>query len=173
MTSISAISSTTSTSSTTAATHKRHDAMAKVADALGLSKDELKTELKSGKSLDDIATAQGVSHDDLIKAIKAGLPSNATSSTSGADSTEMAEKIAATKGMPKPPPGGGPKGINSGVQDSGKLSQISKLLDTDSDTVSSSATSATDLVKMLQSKGVDLSALKNVLDNGDLVDVSA
>jgi biotin operon repressor len=177
MTSISAISSTTSTTATTAVKRKHQDPLEKLAATLGLSKDDLKTQLKSGKSLDDVATAQGVSHDDLIAAIKAGMPSKGTSSTSGADSAEMAEKIASTKGLPTPPPGGpggpgGPKGMNSGMQDSSKLAGISKLLDTDSSTVSS-ATSATDLVKMLKDKGVDLSSLKNVLDSGDLVDVSA
>lgn len=177
MTSISALSST-STTTVAAATRKRQDPLEKVAAALGLSKDDLKTQLKSGKSLDDVATAQGVSHDDLITAIKAGMHSGAASPADGVDSTEMAEKIASTKGMPKPPPGGhggpgGPKGMNAGVQDSSKLAGISKLLDTDSGTVSSSAKSATDLVKMLKDKGVDLSSLKNVLDSGDLVDVNA
>jgi hypothetical protein len=106
MTSISAVSSTTSATAAYRTT-KRQDPMAKVADALGLSIDDLKTQLKSGKSLNDVATAQGVSHDDLIAAIKAGMPSNQSSSTSSTDSTEAAEKIAGTKGMPPPPPGGG------------------------------------------------------------------
>ena len=41
------------------------------------------------------------------------------------------------------------------------------------DAVSGSATSASGLVNLFQSKGVDLSSLKNVLDNGDLLDVAA
>jgi hypothetical protein len=170
MTSISSVS-TTSTSATTSTHHHRgKDPMAAVATKLGLSSDDLKTQLKSGKSLDDIATAQGVSHDDLIAAIKSGMPAD---KASGADADAMAEKIASTKGMPKPPPGGGPKGANSGIQDSSKLDGVSKLLDMDSDDVSSQATSATDLVKMLQNKGVDLNQLKSVLNSGDLMDVSA
>jgi hypothetical protein len=178
MTSISALS----TASTTATPHAHRghhgkDPMAKVAKALGLSKDDLKTQLKSGKSLDDVASAQGVSHDDLVTAIKAGLPSDASSSV---DATEMAEKMAGTKGGPTPPPGGhgpggpgGPKGMNSGIKDSGKLDEISKLLDSSTDDVSSSATSASKLVSMLQTKGVNLSSLRNVLNSGDLVDVNA
>jgi hypothetical protein len=165
MTSISSITSTTTTatSAVSGRQHQRQDPMAKVADALGMSSDDLKTELKSGKSLNDVATEKGVSHDDLIAAIKSGLPSDAD-----------AEKIAETKGMPQPPAGGhgpgGPKGMGSGLQDSSKLDAVKQLLD--SDDVSSS-TSATDLVKKLQDKGVDLSALKNVLNNGDLLDVAA
>ncbi|MDT5042013.1 MAG: hypothetical protein QOE51_2998 [Actinoplanes sp.] len=176
MTSISAASPATSTAATYA-TYKRQDPMAKVADALGLSKDDLKKQLKSGKSLADIATAQGVSHDDLITAIKAGLPSDASSSV---NATAMAEKMATQKGGPQPPSGhhghgghGGPKGLNTGVQDPDKLQQLSQLLDSSTTDVSSSAASATDLVKLLKDKGVDLSALRNVLNSGDLVDVSA
>jgi hypothetical protein len=173
MTSISAVDSTSSSSATYRThSHRGKDPMAAVATKLGLSSDDLKSQLKSGKSLDDIATAQGVSHDDLISAIKSGMPAD---KASGTDADEMAEKIASTKGMPPPPPGGmhGPKGSNSGIQDSSKLSGVSKLLDMDSDDVSSQATSATDLVKMLQSKGVDLNQLKSVLNNGDLLDVNA
>lgn len=148
------------------------DPMAAVADKLGLSSEDLKSQLKDGKSLDDIATAQGVSHDDLITAIKSGMPAGEV------DATRTAEKIAGTKGMPPPPPGGpggsgGPKGENTGIQDADKLSEISKLLDMDDDEVSTQATSATDLVKLLQSKGVDLGQLKSVLNSGDLLDVAA
>jgi hypothetical protein len=174
MTTISAVSTTATTSAATQTRgHRGKDPMAAVAEKLGLSKDDLKTQLKSGKSLDDIATAQGVSHDDLISAIKSGMPAD---KASGADADAMAEKIATTKGLPKPPPGGGPggpKGNNSGIQDSSKLSSVSKLLDMDSDDVSSQATSASSLVKLLQSKGVDLSSLKSALNSGDLVDTTA
>ncbi|NOU66450.1 hypothetical protein GC096_20630 [Paenibacillus sp. LMG 31461] len=40
---------------------------------LGLTQDELRTELESGKSLVDIATAKGISEDDLISKIKDGM----------------------------------------------------------------------------------------------------
>ncbi len=174
MTSISALTTTATTQ-----THGHRggkNPMAAVAEKLGLSQEDLKTQLKSGKSLDDVATAQGVSHDDLIAAIKSGMPAD---KANGTDADAMAEKIATTKGLPKPRPGGGhggpggPKGNNSGIQDSSKLSSVSKLLDMDSDDVSSQATSAGSLVKLLQSKGVDLSSLKSALNSGDLVDTTA
>ncbi|OCT15997.1 hypothetical protein A8709_10285 [Paenibacillus pectinilyticus] len=41
-----------------------------VTTILGITQDELKTELESGKSLVDIATAKGISEDDLISKIK-------------------------------------------------------------------------------------------------------
>lgn len=40
---------------------------------LGITQDELRTELESGKSLVDIATAKGISEDDLISKIKDGM----------------------------------------------------------------------------------------------------
>jgi hypothetical protein len=179
-------------------THRPHgpsgqDPMAGVAKALNMSSDDLKSQLKSGKSMTDIADAQGVSHDDLIAAIKSGMPSDASS---GTGSSEFAEKIASTKGLP----GGGPDGAGraagrrghghggpggpggaggpggpppggsvSGLTDDEKSSKLSDLLGTDVSTVSS----AQDLVDLLKSKGVDLGALRSVLDNGDLVDYSA
>jgi hypothetical protein len=175
MTAISALGTGTTTTyrmpatGGTRAPKDRPDPLAAVAEKLGLSSDELKTRLKDGKSLDDVATAQGVPHDELIAAIKAGLPAEAAS---GTDATETAEKIATTKGMPPPPPGG-PKGEHTGIQDPDKLSRLSELLAMDTDDVTTQAASATDLVKLLQDKGVDLNALRSVLSNGDLLDVAA
>lgn len=40
---------------------------------LGITQDELRTELESGKSIVDIATAKGISEDDLISKIKDGM----------------------------------------------------------------------------------------------------
>lgn len=80
-------------------------------------------------------------------------------------------------GTPPPPPPGGKhpatKGENAGLHHSGKLHQMSQLLDMDSDDVTDQATTASGLVNLVQSKGVDLSSLRDVLDNGDLIDVSA
>ena len=89
---ISALDSATSTTSVQATKHHRNDPMAKVADKLGMSTDDLKKELRGGKSLNDVATEQGVSHDDLIAAIKQG----------GTMSDTDAEKIAASTGTPPP-----------------------------------------------------------------------
>jgi hypothetical protein len=79
--------------------------------------------------------------------------------------------------MPTPPPRGdlpgGPKGENSGLKDADKLAGVSKLLNLDSATVTSTATSASALVGLLTSSGVDLSRLGGVLKSGDLLDVAA
>jgi DNA-binding phage protein len=76
--------------------------MTKVAEAPGLSSDDLKTALKSRKSLNDVAEMRGVSHDDLITAIKQGASATTTEITD-----EMAERIAGTVEEPTPPPRGG------------------------------------------------------------------
>ena len=52
---INAIDSATGTGSVQAMKHHRPDPMAKVADQLGMSSDDLKKELRGGKSLDDAA----------------------------------------------------------------------------------------------------------------------
>jgi hypothetical protein len=64
-------------------------------------------------------------------------------------------------------------GLSASLQDPTKLAGISTLLGADPATVASRAPSASDLVKTLQDNGVDLNSLSNVLDSGDLLDVSA
>ncbi|WP_327003962.1 hypothetical protein OHA72_54420 [Dactylosporangium sp. NBC_01737] len=148
------------------------DPMAAVTKALGLSGDELKSKLDSGQSLAEIAEQQGVSHEDLIAAIKAGKPADASAVGSAAEEEQdaAAERIAAQKGRPGPPPGG-PRGGAAGLTDESKLQQLSILLETDSESLRGS--SATDVVKRLQDKGIDLSQLRSVLNSGDLVDYAA
>ncbi|MEV4512755.1 hypothetical protein AB0K00_27755 [Dactylosporangium sp. NPDC049525] len=148
------------------------DPMAAVSKALGLSGDELKSKLGSGQSLTEVAEQQGVSHEDLIAAIKAGKPADASAVGSAAEeeSDATAERIAAQKGRPGPPPGD-PRGGAAGLSDESKLHQLSTLLETDSESLRGS--SATDVVKRMQDKGIDLSQLKSVLNSGDLVDYAA
>ncbi|MFC4997679.1 hypothetical protein ACFPIJ_07560 [Dactylosporangium cerinum] len=86
------------------------------------------------------------------------------------DDDAAAEQIAAQKGRPGPPPGG-PRGGAAGLSDDTKLQQLSTLLETDSESLRGS--SATDVVKRLQDKGIDLSQLRSVLNSGDLVDYAA
>ena len=54
-----------------------------VADKLGMSADDLKTQLSSGKSLADVATSKGLSRQDLISTIKSALTSTAATGISG------------------------------------------------------------------------------------------
>jgi hypothetical protein len=139
----------------------QNDPLAAMADALGLSVEELKAQLADGKSPNDIATAQGVSPDDLITAIKSSPP---------AKTDDAGERMADP--MVEPPPGG-PRGANAGLRDDTKLDQISQLLNMDSDDVTDQAATASALVGMFQANGVALTSLRDVLNSGDLLDVAA
>lgn len=153
------------------AMQRRENPLARVAETLGLSTDELKSRLDTGRSLSDIATEKGVTHDELISAIKAGMPSG---TAAAGDPDALAEKIAErTHGStpPPPPPPGGPRGENAGLRDETKLAEVGKLLRMDTDEVTAAATSAAGLVALLRDKGVDLGSLRDVLTSGDLLDV--
>jgi hypothetical protein len=214
------------------------DPMTPVAKALGLSTHDVKAQLRSGKSLNDLADAAGLAHDDLIAAIRAGLPSDAmsrrsptsatglaaaaasttataatnaaaripTSATTGAidaatdtttdtttatgaggttgttaatgatgvratagatDPTAIAGRVAATKSRPSSTGNG--RGV---IGDPAKLSQLSGLFNVDDGRLNS-ASSAKELVDLLQQNGADLSQLKNVLKSGDLLNTTA
>ena len=123
-------------------------AMEGTAKLLGLSTDDLQTQLKSGKTLNDLASEKGVSHDDLIASIEQGMKAAApqgVQAPAGFDSSRMAEDIAAGKGPGGPPPGS--RGAGGGQDD--KLSSLASALGTD---VSS-------LLEQLQSG--DISSLLN------------
>lgn len=160
ITSISAASAAAAYRVAPAPTVRERDPMAAVADSLGLSSNALRSELSAGKTLQDVATAQGVTRTELVDAIKAGLPTGAS---------EEAERIAAGTGTPPPPTGG----YNAGLTDPAKLNGVSDLLNMPAEEVANQATTATDLVSMLQNRGVDLGQLRAVMSSGDLLDVRA
>ena len=144
--------------------------MTAVAEKLDLTTDELRTQLDSGKSLPEVADAQGVSRDDLFATIKSSQPA-------GGSPTAAANNQGRPAGPPPgPPPSGGPggpKGELSGLAtDDSKAREISALLETDVEEVRK-VNSASELVKMFQDRGVDLTSLRSVLNNGDLLDVAA
>ena len=83
----------------------------KTAELLGISVDDLGTQLKSGKTLNEIASEQGVSSDDLLSALKSDLKSNkpAGAPELGDDVlTQIATDIAAGKRPGGPRDAGGP-----------------------------------------------------------------
>ncbi|GIJ49103.1 hypothetical protein Val02_59890 [Virgisporangium aliadipatigenens] len=155
----------------------RQDPMAKVAGALGMTSEELKNELTAGKSLNQVAEAKGIDHDTLVAAIKEGLPTAGDGSRK-VDTTQLAEKIAAQQGPPPGrgsggPPPGGPAGNLNALTDTDTLDKLSSLLETDSKELTATVKSPKDLVELFQKKGVDVSALRDVLNGkGNLVDVS-
>jgi hypothetical protein len=153
-----------------------------VAKALGMSTEDLKSAMQSGKSLNDLANEKGVAHNDLIAAIKTGMPTDRVNQTDNTDGTQMAQNITSRNGMPGPPPdgpGGAPAGANgttangrNNVSDSTK-NAVSSLLDGQDSTGLNAVTNSKQLIDFLQHKGVDLNSLRNVLNSGNLVDVTA
>jgi hypothetical protein len=76
--------------------HDHAKVLAPAAKALGMSTDDLESQLKSGKSLSDVASAQGVSQDDLVAAIAADLKTHkpdGAPALSDAQATQMATAI--------------------------------------------------------------------------------
>jgi lambda repressor-like predicted transcriptional regulator len=185
--STSSISSSTSTltglgPATGARRHPGGGLLQTAAQALGLSTDDLVSQLKSGKSLDDVASEQGVSHDDLAAAIKAGMPPERAAD---ADADATVESIISRKGMPDRPQGPPPPARAAGDSASGVLGSsltdaqqstldaLSDLLGTDSSSLMDSLKSGSStLADLLSAKGVDQSSLASILQDGLLFDAT-
>jgi hypothetical protein len=81
----------------------RHDhtkMLEPAAKALGMSTDDLETQLNAGNSLSDVASAQGVGRDDLVAAIAADLKTHkpdGAPALSDAQATQMATAIVQRK----------------------------------------------------------------------------
>jgi hypothetical protein len=190
MSSISSATSTLNTQALTAPRGRHHggELLDTAAKALGLSKDDLVSQLKSGKSLDDVAAAQGVSHDDLAAALKAKMPPELAASDQAND---LIDAITSKKGMPTraarglqgPPPGTAPPGTQPTDNSSGvlgstlteaqqtTLDKLSSLLGTDSagllDSLRSGSSNLSDLIS---AKGVNQDSLASILQDGLLFD---
>jgi hypothetical protein len=127
---------------------QRTDAMKSVAETLGLTSDELKTQLRSGKSLAEVAMGRDVEPDRLVAAVKDGQSPDATRGP------------------------GGPRGQVAGLDDAAKAGRLSNLLDVNADELTSKVLNAKELIELMRDKGVDLGQLRSILSSGDLVDVS-
>jgi len=157
------------------------------AKALGMSVEDLKSELKQNKSLDDVAAEKGVSHDDLAAALKVGMPKDGPQAAQGADADSFIEAMTSQKGGPRPPEGGGHHGFRtSGIgdstgvlgasmtgQQSDMLDSLSSLLGTSTDDLVNQLQSGTSLASLVSSKGVSSGSLAQVLQDGLLLDTKA
>jgi hypothetical protein len=84
------------------------------AKALGMSTDDLETQLEAGKSLSDVASAQGVSQDDLVAAIAADLKTrkpDGAPALSDAQATQMATAMVQRTPGEAPGPGTDPSAL--------------------------------------------------------------
>ena len=159
------------------------------AKALGMTADDLVSELQQNKSLDDVATEKGVSHEDLVAALKAGKPADGPVAADGVKADLFVDAMTSQKGGPKPPPGGGGRkpfgmqgvgqatgvfGSSMTTQQTDMLDSLSSLLGTSSDDLLGQLTSGTtSLASMVSQKGISSSSLAQVLQNGLLLDTKA
>jgi lambda repressor-like predicted transcriptional regulator len=147
------------------------------------------SQLKSGKSLGDIADAQGVSRDDLAAALKSGMPDGMSSSP---NADEIVNNIINQVGMPQHHHRGGGSSSDSTSSSSSTdsnvsgvlgssltstqqstLDSLSSLLGTDSDSLMSSLQSGTSLADLVSAAGVSEGSLASILQDGLLIDTTA
>jgi hypothetical protein len=118
--------------------HMRKAGMDAAAKALGMSSDDLKSELKSGKSLKDIASAQGVDLSKVQSAIK-----DATQNASGAD--------------------GAPQGHHHGGGMKKVVDAAAQALDMDPKDLVNQIENGKTLQDIASSKGVDFSKVQSAV----------
>lgn len=87
----------------------RAEILAPVATLLRLSEEELRTQLRSGRTLTQVAAAQNVSKADLVAAIKTAIADSGRMGLTDAELTQLATRIADGAG-PGPGRGRGPGG---------------------------------------------------------------
>lgn len=158
------------------------------AKALGMTPDDVMSQLRDGKSLGDIADEKGVSRDTLATALKAGMPADRAAS---GDSDKAVDKIIdqvgtargprGPKGPPPPPPASSSSSTgSSGVygdslttEQQSTLAKLADLLGTDSGSLLGDLKSGTSLSSMLADKDVSREQLAGVVQNGLLIDARA
>ena len=149
-----------------------------VGGLLGISANEIETQLDSGMSLSDIAAAQGISHDDLIEALRDGMPAEMRGA---ANVEEILESIAAQKGRgpaggpPPPPP---PRSMEStGVfaesittTQQQVVDSLGDLLEMEPEQVVEELRSGSSLIDLLDRGGLSVSDLADAIDVGMFYD---
>jgi hypothetical protein len=125
---------------------QRTDPMNSVAETLGMTTDELKAQLRSGRSLVEVATGGNGDHDRLVAAVKEGLAKDGVA--------------------------GATRGQVAGLGDADKANRLSDLLKVDAGELTGKVANAKELIELMRNKGVDLGQLRSILSSGDLVDVS-
>lgn len=144
--------------------------MSDVSDLLGLSEDDLKAQLDSGKTLSDVAEAQGVTTDDLVSTIAASLPTTAPDGST-LDTTDMATKIANGERPQGPPPGPPPgERPTSGLSVAQSVDTLSDALGTTSEDLLARLTDGTGISDLLSSSPTAASTMARLTGKGVLAD---
>jgi hypothetical protein len=146
---------------------------------LGVSTDDLKSQLDAGQTLDSIASAKGVSSSDLLSAVKTDLKANKPDGApelSDDQLTTMATNIAAGKG-----PGGlggahrhhGPPPGTAASDTSNTLQTLAGALGTTTDDLLSKLQSGTDLSSLFGQSGSATWSQQSSASSGLAVDLYA
>ena len=147
------------------------------AKLLGLSSQELRDELRSGKTLAELASDQGVSRDNLIAAVVQGLQSgppgfvrNVQRAEPAADLAAIATNLVDGKGFggpPPPPPASGSDDVSQ------RLTALTGALGIDANTLFAKLESGTTLNDIASQHGVSSSTLSSILTGPVAVDTAA
>ncbi|MFG1603787.1 hypothetical protein [Actinoplanes sp. NPDC049265] len=111
-----------------------------------------------------VADSPGPGRDDSRDEVGSGDRLTDLATAKGVSRTELIDALKA--GLPA-------GAVNAGLRDPEKLGRVSDLLDLPASEVAAQAGTATDLVTMLQNRGLDVGQLRNVMSSGDLLDVRA
>ncbi len=158
-----------------------HNPMKKLLDPaaklLGLSPQELREDLRSGKTLADLAAEKGVSRDDLIAGVVSGLQAgpagfvrNVQRAEQTTDLAAIAAKLVDGKGFGGPPP---PPPASASSDVSQRLTTLTDALGIDANSLFSQLESGTTLGDIASQHGVSSSTLSTILTGPVAVDTAA
>lgn len=159
--SITAVSNNNSYNQVSRTGHGHHGARKAAFEAaaktLGMSTDDLKAALKSGKTMDELAQSKGVSKDQLTSAIS-GAITGADSSVSTDRAQQMAQRMEAG------PPAGGHKHHGGHHGGAGKaLDAVASALNLTADQLRTKLHSGQSLTDVAKAAGMDSATLKSTI----------
>jgi hypothetical protein len=149
--SISSIGGATSAalSYTQSAPRPQPPAMTQTAQLLGISSDQLSTDLQSGSTLTSLAGAAGVSSSDLLSSVETDMKADAPDGVSSVSSSQLTQM--ATDFINGTAPSGSPSG--TGATASANLDSLADAVGMDPSELLSQLTSGQDLSQLLGSAG--------------------
>jgi hypothetical protein len=163
--SISSIGSATSALTYTQSNQRpKPPAMTDTAQLLGISTDQLSTDLQSGSTLSSLAGKAGISSSDLLSSVETDLKANAPQGAPALSDTQMAQMATNIINGTGPGGPGGPGGVDGpgGVSGPGGPGATSST----SGTNGTSAATTANLSDLASAAGMDPSELLSQLTSG-------
>jgi uncharacterized protein YidB (DUF937 family) len=132
--------------------HRRQPDLSNTAQLLGVSGDQLASDLRSGSTLSSLANTAGVSSSNLLSSVEADLKANAPEAAPSLSDTQLADM--ATSIINGTGPGGvGSAGATSSGRATDNLNSLADSLGLDSQDLLSQIQSGGDLSQLLGSSG--------------------